>query len=49
MVRIKLNLFFILFLFASFYSGYIDQSITIFISVLLHEIGHGIVAKLLGY
>jgi stage IV sporulation protein FB len=48
MVRIKLNLFFILFLFASFYSGYINQSIIIFISVLLHEIGHGIVAKLLG-
>lgn len=48
MVRIKLNLFFILFLFASFYSGYINQSITIFVSVLLHEIGHGIVAKLLG-
>lgn len=48
MVRIKLNLFFILFLFASFYSGYINQSITIFISVLLHEIGHGIIAKLMG-
>ena len=48
MVRIKLNAFFILFLFVSFYSGYIDQSITIFISVLLHEIGHGIAAKLLG-
>jgi stage IV sporulation protein FB len=48
MVRIKLNLFFILFLFASFYTGYINQSIIIFISVLLHEIGHGIVAKLLG-
>jgi len=48
MVRIKLNLFFILFLFASFYTGYISQSITIFISVLLHEIGHTIVAKALG-
>ncbi|MDF2592801.1 MAG: hypothetical protein K0S75_2267 [Clostridia bacterium] len=48
MVRIKLNLFFILFLFASFYTGYINQSITIFISVLLHEIGHGIIAKLMG-
>jgi stage IV sporulation protein FB len=48
MVRIKLNLFFILFLFASFYTGYINQSIIIFISVLLHEIGHGIIAKLLG-
>jgi stage IV sporulation protein FB len=48
MVRIKLNLFFILFLLASFYSGYINQSIIIFVSVLLHEIGHGIVAKLLG-
>lgn len=48
MVRIKLNLFFILFLFASFYTGYIQQSITIFISVLLHEMGHAIVAKVLG-
>jgi stage IV sporulation protein FB len=47
MVRIKLNLFFILFLFASFYTGYIKQSITIFASVLLHEIGHAIIAKLL--
>ena len=48
MVRIKLNAFFILFLFVSFYSGYINQSITIFVSVLFHEVGHGIVAKLLG-
>jgi stage IV sporulation protein FB len=48
MVRIKLNLFFILFLFASLYTGYINQSITIFVSVLLHEIGHAIIAKLLG-
>lgn len=48
MVRIKLNLFFILFLFASLYYGYINQSITIFISVLLHEAGHAAAAKLLG-
>ena len=48
MVRIKLNLFFILFLFASLYTGYINQSITIFVSVLLHEIGHAIIAKFLG-
>lgn len=47
MVRIKLNAFFILFLFASFYTGYIVQSITIFASVLLHEIGHAVVAKAL--
>jgi stage IV sporulation protein FB len=45
MIRIKLNLFFILFLFASLYTGYINQSITIFLSVLLHEIGHTIIAK----
>lgn len=47
MIRIKLNLFFILFLSASLYTGYIKQSITIFISVLLHEIGHAIIAKAL--
>lgn len=48
MIRIKLNLLFILFLFASFYTGYINQSITIFASVMLHEIGHTVIAKLLG-
>lgn len=48
MVRIKLNLVFILFLFASLYSGYIKQSIIIFTSVLLHEIGHAVVANLSG-
>lgn len=48
MIRIKLNLFFILFLFASMYTGFIQQSLIIFASVLLHEIGHAITAKLLG-
>ncbi len=48
MIRIKLNLFFILFLFVTIYIGYIHQSLIIFASVLLHEIGHVIVAKLLG-
>lgn len=48
MIRIKLNLFFILFLFASMYTGYIEQSLIIFASVLLHEIGHALAAKLLG-
>ncbi|MGB7605191.1 MAG: M50 family metallopeptidase [Lutisporaceae bacterium] len=48
MIRIKLNLFFILFLFVSIYIGYIHQSLIIFASVLLHEIGHVVVAKLLG-
>lgn len=47
MVRIKFNNFFILFLLVSFYTGYIEQSIIIFISVLLHEIGHAAVAKCL--
>ncbi|OGO76637.1 MAG: hypothetical protein A2Y23_06490 [Clostridiales bacterium GWB2_37_7] len=47
MIRIKFNAFFILFLFASLYTGYISQSITIFLSVLLHELGHAIIAKLL--
>jgi stage IV sporulation protein FB len=47
MIRIKLNLFFILFLFASLYTGYINQSITIFLSVFLHEVGHAIIAKAL--
>lgn len=48
MIRIKLNIFFILFLFVSIYMGYIYQSLIIFTSVLLHEIGHVIAAKLLG-
>jgi stage IV sporulation protein FB len=47
MIRIKLNLFFILFLFASMYTGYIEQSLIIFASVLLHEAGHAVAAKLL--
>lgn len=48
MVRIKCNPFFILFLFASFYTGYIKQSIIIFASVLVHELGHALMAKRIG-
>ncbi|MDF2522067.1 MAG: hypothetical protein K0R84_2695 [Clostridia bacterium] len=47
MIRIKLNPFFILFLFVSIYTGYAKQSLIIFGSVLLHEIGHAAMAGLL--
>lgn len=48
MIRIKWNMFFILFLFVSVYTGLVVQSVTIFFSVILHELGHAIVAKRLG-
>ena len=44
-MRIKLNLFFILFLFISFISGWLEQSLILFVSVLLHEMGHVFAAK----
>jgi len=44
-VRIKLNLFFILFLFASYFANWLQQSLILFVSVLLHEIGHVLAAK----
>lgn len=44
-MRIKLNLFFILFLFSSFLSGWLEQSLILFASVLLHELGHVWAAK----
>lgn len=47
-MRIKINMSFILFLFISLYFGYGGHMLIIFISVLLHELGHGIAAKLLG-
>ncbi len=47
-MRIKINISFILFLFISFYFGYWKVILIIFISVLLHELGHGIMAKALG-
>ena len=47
-MRIKINLSFILFLFLSFYLGYYQYILIIFISVLLHELGHSYTAKLLG-
>jgi len=47
-VRIKLNAFFILFLFASYFAGWLHQSIVLFTSVILHELGHVMAAKKLG-
>jgi len=47
-VRIKLNVFFILFLFASYFAGWLRQSLLLFASVLLHEAGHVLAAKCLG-
>jgi len=44
-VRIKLNLFFILFLFFSFLSGWLEQSAVLFASVLIHELGHVYIAR----
>lgn len=47
-MRIKINMSFILFLFISLYLGYWQYMLIIFISVLAHELGHGIMAKALG-
>ena len=47
-MRIKINMSFILFLFISLYLGYWQHMSIIFISVLAHELGHGIMAKALG-
>ncbi|HWR60408.1 MAG TPA: M50 family metallopeptidase, partial [Clostridia bacterium] len=47
-MRIKLNVFFILFLFASYFSGWLRQSLILFASVMLHEAGHVLAAKRLG-
>lgn len=44
-VRIKLNVFFILFLFASYFTGWLKQSLILFISVVFHEFGHVLAAK----
>lgn len=44
-MRIKLNVFFILFLFASYFAGWLQQSLLLFASVLLHELGHVCAAK----
>jgi stage IV sporulation protein FB len=44
-VRIKLNVFFILFLFASYFAGWLKQSLILFASVILHEFGHVLAAK----
>ena len=44
-MRIKLNVFFILFLFASYFVGWLQQSLILFASVILHEFGHVIAAK----
>lgn len=47
-MRIKLNAFFILFLFASYFAGWLEQSLILFSSVILHEAGHVLAAKRLG-
>ncbi|MHB1391947.1 MAG: site-2 protease family protein [Clostridia bacterium] len=44
-MRIKLNVFFILFLFASYFAGWLQQALILFASVLLHELGHVFTAK----
>lgn len=44
-MRIKLNVFFILFLFASYFIGWLQQSLILFASVALHEAGHVMTAK----
>ncbi|HYF82582.1 MAG TPA: M50 family metallopeptidase [Clostridia bacterium] len=44
-MRIKLNAFFILFLFASYFAGWLQQSLILFAGVLLHELGHVFTAK----
>lgn len=44
-MRIKLNVFFILFLFSSYFIGWLQQSLILFASVLLHEFGHVLAAK----
>ncbi|HPA53842.1 MAG TPA: M50 family metallopeptidase [Bacillota bacterium] len=44
-MRIKLNVFFILFLFVSCIIGWLQQSLIMFASVLLHEFGHVLTAK----
>lgn len=46
-MRIKLNLFFILFLFLSYYIGYLHVAVIIFLSVFLHELGHVWAARML--
>lgn len=44
-MRIKLNVFFILFLFTSYYAGWLQQSLILFASVILHEFGHVLAAR----
>ena len=44
-MRIKLNVFFILFLFASYFVDWLQQSLVLFSCVLLHEFGHVLAAK----
>ncbi|MGE5629553.1 MAG: M50 family metallopeptidase [Caulobacteraceae bacterium] len=46
-MRIKLNPFFILFLFTSFMAGWLVQSLALFASVLLHELGHVYIARIM--
>jgi len=47
-VRIKLNVFFILFLFASYFIGWLQQSLILFAGVMLHEMGHVSAARSMG-
>lgn len=45
-MRIKINVSFILFLFISIYLGFWQSALIIFLSVLLHELGHSMIARL---
>lgn len=44
-MRIKLNVFFILFLFAGYYWGRLAEMSVLFASVLVHELGHVLAAR----
>lgn len=44
-MRIKLNIFFILFLFVSCIIGWLQQSLIMFAGVIIHEFGHVLIAK----
>ena len=45
-MRIKINISFILFLFISIYFGFWQNALVIFLSVLIHELSHIMIAKL---
>lgn len=47
--KININITTYLFLFSCFFTGYIKQALIIFLIVIVHELGHVLVAKILGY